>query len=299
MTRRSRSAHCLVVAVIIILLGPEWTHAQRANSVPRGQPLKNSARAAEEREKGRAMFIQYLAGSAVWSGDRVNEFVNRLGQNLARATDSPTIFTFRVIQSPEPGAQAFPGGFVAVNSGIIALAESEAELAAVLSHEIAHVNARHGQRHRNRLGVFSLLAMVPLMVGTGPVGLVAFLGAAAAAPLVDAKFSRSFEQEADERSVYYLTRADYDPNAAVTLLERFAAFQARAGSADRGPLLSHPPSAKRALRLRRLLQRNPMPAGGLVQTSEFESIRREVLDHDKQLADSLRERGSDGDPASP
>lgn len=186
-----------------------------------------------------------------------------------------------------------------VNSGVIVLAESEAELAAVLSHEIAHINRRHGQRHRNRLGVFSLLAMVPLMVGAGPVGWVAFLGSAAASPLANAKFSRSFEQEADEISVRYLAGAGYDPNAAVTLLERYAAFQARAGSAGRGLLCSHPPSTKRASRLRRLLQRTTMPASGLVQTSEFESIREEVLDHDKELAGSLRARWSDGEASSP
>jgi predicted Zn-dependent protease len=287
MTRPSWSTHRLIAAAILILLVTDWTQAQHINSRPKTRPVQESARAAEEREQGRVMFTRYMTESSTWPGERVNEFVNRLGQNLARATDSPALFTFRVVQSPYPGAEAFPGGFVAVNSGIIALAESEAELAAVLSHEIAHINASHGRRHRNRLGVFSLAAMVPLMVGGGPVGWVAFLGSAVVAPLVDAKFSRSFEQEADELSVHYLTRAGYDPNAAVTLLERYATFQAREGSARRGLLCSHPLSTKRALRLRRLIQRATPSAGMVVQTSEFESIRQEVLDHDRKLADSF------------
>ena len=76
----------------------------------------------------------------------VAEYVNRVGQNLVRNSDAKVPFTIKVIDSEEVNAFALPGGFFFVNSGLILKADSEAELAGVMSHEIAHVAARHGPR---------------------------------------------------------------------------------------------------------------------------------------------------------
>jgi len=293
------AASGLVVTAGLILLGPGRANAQPGGSDSRSHPVMPSVREAAERRWGQAMFEEYLARSTPWAGVRVNEYVNRLGQNLARASNSPYVFTLRVVDSPEPNAQAFPGGFVVVNSGVITLAESEAEFVSVLAHEVAHLNARHWHRQRSRLGVFTLLTMVPLMVGTGPLAWFVFYGSAAASPLAEAKFSRSFEIEADGLAMGYLARAGYDPEATVSLLEKYRAAQVRRSKGKCGLLSTHPSSASRVKRLRKSLLRIKVPARALVTTSEFESIREEILAYDRLHAEPLGDRLPNGDPAPP
>src|ERR1700692_2598914 len=92
----------------------------------------------------------------------VAEYVNRVGQNLVRNSDAKVPFTIKVIDSEEVNAFALPGGFFFVNSGLILKADSEAELAGVMSHEIAHVAARHGTRQATR-GEIAQVGMIPLV----------------------------------------------------------------------------------------------------------------------------------------
>ena len=80
----------------------------------------------------------------------IAEYVNRVGQNLVRNSDAKVPFTIKVLDTEEVNAFALPGGFFFVNSGLMLKAESEAELAGVMAHEIAHVAARHGTRQATR-----------------------------------------------------------------------------------------------------------------------------------------------------
>src|SRR5215471_8963869 len=80
----------------------------------------------------------------------IAEYVNRVGQNLVRNSDAKVPFTIKVVDSEDVNAFALPGGFFFVNSGLILKADTEAELAGVMSHEIAHVAARHGTRQATR-----------------------------------------------------------------------------------------------------------------------------------------------------
>ena len=81
---------------------------------------------------------------------QIAEYVNRLGQNLVRNSDAKVPFTIKVIDTEEVNAFALPGGFFYVNSGLILKADTEAELAGVMAHEIAHVAARHGTRQATK-----------------------------------------------------------------------------------------------------------------------------------------------------
>src|SRR5246127_121243 len=99
----------------------------------------------------------------------IAEYVNRLGQNLVRNSDAKVPFTIKVIDTEEVNAFALPGGFFFVNSGLILKADTEAELAGVMSHEIAHVAARHGTRQATR-GEIAQLATIPLIFMGGWTG---------------------------------------------------------------------------------------------------------------------------------
>src|SRR5690349_4312000 len=96
----------------------------------------------------------------------IAEYVNRLGQNLVRNSDAKVPFTIKVLDTDEVNAFALPGGFFFVNSGLILKADTEAELAGVMAHEIAHVAARHQTRQMTR-GQIANIASIPLMIFSG------------------------------------------------------------------------------------------------------------------------------------
>src|SRR6266849_3534315 len=97
----------------------------------------------------------------------IAEYVNRVGQNLVRNSDAKVPFTIKVLDSEEVNAFALPGGFFFVNSGLILKAETEAELAGVMAHEIAHVAARHGTRQATRGEIVNLASIPLIFMGGG------------------------------------------------------------------------------------------------------------------------------------
>src|ERR1700746_1884622 len=119
----------------------------------------------------------------------IAEYVNRVGQNLVRNSDAKVPFTIKVLDSEEVNAFALPGGFFFVNSGLILKAESEAELAGVMAHEIAHVAARHGTKQATK-GEIVNLASIPLIFVGGLSGYAIQQGAGLALPLGFLSFSR-------------------------------------------------------------------------------------------------------------
>src|SRR5437868_6634116 len=124
----------------------------------------------------------------------VSEYVNRLGQNLVRNSEARVPFTIKVIDSDEVNAFALPGGYMFVNTGLILKADSEAELAGVMAHEIAHVAARHGTRQATR-GQLINYGSIPLIFLGGWAGYAVRQAAAIAVPMGFLKFSRGLETE--------------------------------------------------------------------------------------------------------
>ena len=118
---------------------------------------------------GKQMAQEVELGAKIVDDPVISEYVNRLGQNLVRNSDAKVPFTIKVIDSDEVNAFALPGGFFFVNSGLIMKAESEAELAGVMAHEIAHVAARHGTRQASR-GTIANYLTIPLIFMGGWAG---------------------------------------------------------------------------------------------------------------------------------
>lgn len=268
---------------------------QNARPAASESPRASSPSTSKERALGQAMFGQYLRSEVPWAGERVNEYVNRLGQNLARASQSDDMFVFRVIYSPDLNAESFPGGFVGVHSGTLSMAESESELAAVLAHEIAHVNARHWRRCKRRQSFYNLLALVSLFTGNVPLTLAVGFGSDAASPLTEAGFGRAFEREADRLAFVYLIRTGYDPQAMATLLARQCEEHALRGARPLGLLSNHPSAAARLKTVQKMLARNALSFPVLETTSEFESVRQEVRDYDAMRAKLASGHQSSGD----
>ncbi|HLK50698.1 MAG TPA: M48 family metallopeptidase, partial [Bryobacteraceae bacterium] len=156
----------------------------------------------------------------------IAEYVNRVGQNLVRNSDAKVPFTIKVLDTEEVNAFALPGGFFFVNSGLILKADSEAELAGVMAHEIAHVAARHGTKQATR-GEIAQIGMIAasIVVPYGWTGYAAMQGASMAIPLGFLQFSRGMEREADYLGLQYLYKTGYDPTAFVDFFEKVQSME--------------------------------------------------------------------------
>src|SRR5438045_157960 len=148
----------------------------------------------------------------------IAEYVNRVGQNLVRNSDAKVPFTIKVVDSEDVNAFALPGGFFFVNSGLILKADTEAELAGVMAHEIAHVAARHGTRQATR-GRSPNLATIPLIFMGGWAGYGIRQAASVLIPVGFLQFSKTFESEADLLGLEYMYKTGYDPEAFVDFFE--------------------------------------------------------------------------------
>lgn len=145
-------------------------------------------------------------------------YIQNIGDLLAQTSERPDVnFTFTVLDSPIVNAFALPGGYVYVTRGLLALANTEAEVAGVLAHEIGHITARHtAERYGSQVAATALNIGLALLLGGGPATQAA--GTVSAAVLQS--FSRDQEFEADVLGVRYLSRAGYNPSAMAAFLEQ-------------------------------------------------------------------------------
>jgi len=207
------------------------------------------------------------------------EFINRLAQNLALNSDIKVPVTAKMIDSEQVNAFALPGGFLFVNSGLFLRAETEAELAVAVAHEIAHVAARHGTRQASR-GQIVNLASLPLIFMDGWPGYAVRQGAGLAHPLTFLKFSRGFEQEADSLGVQYIYKAGYDPTAFIDFLEKMEALEKKRPGTLSELFRSHPNTAARIKsaqgNIEQFLRQQPQY---VATTSEFNGVRQQLAEN--------------------
>ena len=203
----------------------------------------------------------------------VNEYVNRIGQNLVRNSDAKVPFTIKVVDADEINAFALPGGFFYVNSGLILAADEEAELAGVMAHEIAHVAARHGMRQMTRAN-WANYATIPLIFVGGGIGYAARAAAQIGLPMTFMKFSRGFESEADFLGTQYMYAAGYDPQAAVNFFEKIQAQEKKKPGTLSKAFASHPQTPDRIADLQKEIN-NVLPDKDqyLETTSEFDEVK--------------------------
>jgi beta-barrel assembly-enhancing protease len=193
---------------------------------------------------GKEYATQIEASLKMVTDPTINEYVNRVGQNLVRNSDAKVPFTIKVVDSDVINAMALPGGFFYVNSGLILAADNEAELAGVMAHEIAHVAARHTTRQLTRYQ-FINYASLPLIFVGGGIGLAAREAAGIGIPMTFLKFSRGFEAEADYLGIQYMYKAGYDPNEFVNFFEKIQAQEKKKPGSMAKVFTDHPQTPDR------------------------------------------------------
>ncbi|MBV1906258.1 MAG: M48 family metalloprotease [Pseudomonadales bacterium] len=214
---------------------------------------------------------QQMQGGQYTVDDSLTAYVNSVGQKLAAFSEVELPFEFVVLNNSVPNAWALPGGKIALNRGLLTELKNEAELAAVLGHEIAHATVGHGAQSMER-GMLLQGAMVAAMVGSSgsKYGAVVVGAGQLGASLITTKYGRDAEREADYYGTAYLAKAGYDPRAAINLQETFVRLsEGRKQNWLSGLFASHPPSQERVENNR--IRAAELGENGKLGQAEFET----------------------------
>ncbi len=232
----------------------------------------------------------------------VTEYVNRIAQNLVKNSDARVPFTVKVIDSDEINAMALPGGFFYVNSGLILNADSEAEIAGVMAHEISHVVAHHAVREQTRMN-YAQFVTIPLIFVGGGLGYGIYEAANIGIPLTFLQFSRDFEAQADFLGTQYMYHAGYDPQALISFFEKVENLEKRKPGMVAKAFETHPATPDRIQRTQEEIATLLPPRGQYLETtSEFDDVKarlarienkRKLDDKKKGGGPTLRKAGGD------
>ncbi|MEE4660089.1 MAG: M48 family metalloprotease [Halieaceae bacterium] len=170
----------------------------------------------KEIEIGREAHEEMMAGGAAYDDAALQAYVNRIGQQLAANSDRPDIeYTFTVVDADGINAFALPGGFIYINRGLLAYLDNQQEMAAVLSHEIGHVTARHAVRQKTATSTNEALATV---VGVATRNADLYQASRQYGTEIVRGYGREMELEADGEGAQYLHASGYDPNAMLDVI---------------------------------------------------------------------------------
>lgn len=236
-----------------------------------------------EIEMGQQMARQVERTAHLLQDPVVTAYITQMADRIARHSDLRIPLQVRVIDSEEINAFALPGGYFFINTGLILETQSEAELAGVIAHEIAHVAARHATKQMSRAQLWNWMSFPLLFVG-GPVVYGLEQGLALAVPLTFLKFTRNAEREADFLGQQYHYASGYDPMAFVDFFERMKQKEKREKGGIAKAFSTHPMTKDRIVAAERTIEQTLPPRNQyVVTTSRHDEIRA-------YLENLLRER---------
>ncbi len=249
-----------------------------------------------EKEIGLEEHEKIVQSSVFYEDEALNEYVTDIGNRVAQAGDRPDLdYQFFIIDSPEINAFALPGGYVYVNRGLITFLNSEAELAAVLAHEVAHITARHAvQQHasntlaRTAAQVGGLATAV--VTGSGYVGSQISQVASIWAQTGLRGFGREHELEADELGAEYLRDAGYDPIGMIDALsvlknhQNFTRLTTNRGGGYHGLPATHPRNDQRLQQIIAQVRNFDPQASYRDDNSRFREVTEGLIVGESRLA---------------
>lgn len=264
MTNRNRHWRAGSRAVVAAALAASLGLAGCASNPATGEKDVIFMSQADEKKVGRENHPKILEQfGGAYEDKALGNYVNSLGQRLAKQSELPNIgWTFTLLDSDVTNAFALPGGYVYVTRGLLALAENESQLAAVVGHEIGHVTARHGARRQGQGTLVQAgaagLSILGAVFGGADVGRAVGQLAGAGGQAYVASYSRDQEFEADELGIRYNGRIGFDTDGMAGFLSKLDAerqlIAKLRGQQERASsyLDTHPPTPARVQRARAL-----------------------------------------------
>jgi len=234
-----------------------------------------------ERETGKSLYYQsrQAQGGDFILDAQLNQYIKGVNQRLAQQARRNLDWEIEILNSSLPNAWALPGGKMAINRGLLIELKSEAELAAVLGHEIVHADAAHGAQAQSTgmLGQAGAMAAGIYLSSKADTGLsqqAAILLPSLGVQLLTQKYGRDAERESDKYGMLYMSKAGYNPQGAVELQETFLRMKgSEKANFLNGLFASHPPSAERLENNRRMAAK--LPQGGEMGRDRYlREIRR-------------------------
>ena len=213
----------------------------------------------------------------------VNEYIDRLAQNIVRHSDAKVPFVVRVVDTDDVNAFALPGGYFFVNKGLILEADTEAELAGVMAHEIAHVSARHATERMTKGQLLQFAAIPALFVGGYWTQVAIRQGLGLGLSLSVLGITRQSEGEADQLGTQYLWNTGIDPNGFITFFEKLEAKEKNKPGKFSGFFRTHPAVESRIVHVQNEISFLPVKDEYLVTTSEFDRVKSRLIAIDNKL----------------
>lgn len=247
----------------------------------------------DEKKLGKEFYEKLEKSNVLIHDQKIRTYINRVGSTvLAQSEKAPFDFHFYVIKDSAINAFATPGGYVYVNRGLITLVEKESELAAVLAHEIAHVNARHIAsiiEKSQKIGIATLAAILAgaFLGGGGQLTAAATSFSLATATSLNLKYSREHEEEADRLGMYYLVSAGYDGKAMLDFLKTMRRYEFYSNSIP-SYFLTHPGTDERIAYLDALLQTTYIHRGAESIIGTLKRTQTTLMFGEKNLDSSLK-----------
>jgi len=207
-------------------------------------------------------------------------WLQAIGNNLAaHSPETAQDFRFQITASPEVNAFAIPGGYCYVNVGLILYADNEAQLAAVIGHEINHVTRRHGLTNLQRVvGLQALTALTAASIDDDRARIAAVVAMEGGGYLAIRRFGRDDEREADNLGVKAMYDAGYDPREAAKFFQKLSELQGgRSPSFLETFLSTHPATTERVQNINQQVTNYDLWSVGLVvDTPEFQAVKERL-----------------------
>ena len=239
-------------------------------------PEKNGYSVADDVKLGQEAAAEAKKQLPMLNDDRVDDYVEDVGSRLAAAIPGELRhagfrYTFDVVNQKEINAFALPGGPMFLNRGMIEAAKTEAEMAGVMAHEIAHVALRHGTAQATKGQKFQIGAIAGQILGAivgGAAGSVISQGSQFGLGAYFLKYGREYERQADLMGAQIMARAGYDPREMANM---FKTIQAEGGRSGPEWLSSHPDPGNRYAAI--VKEASMLRVEGNANTGQFQSIR--------------------------